>query len=50
VRGFLPDRLRTVSGLSSRPAIFQWPDQRLPGPPASFYYSPISPRSSCGRV
>jgi hypothetical protein len=36
VRGFLPDRLRTVSGLSSRPAIFQWPDQRLPGPPANY--------------
>jgi len=31
----IPDWLRTVSGLSSRPAIFRWPSQRSPGPPAA---------------
>jgi hypothetical protein len=29
----------TVSGLSSRPAILQWPSQRSPGSPASSYYT-----------
>ncbi len=29
----------TVSGLSSRPAIFRWPGQRSPGSPANSYYT-----------
>jgi hypothetical protein len=34
-----------VSGLSSRPAILRWPNQRSPGPPAI----PIIPRSGARR-